>query len=85
MPAGKYLIFNLVFPTSDFGVGISFRLRLFLIIAYTCTILDTVVYSLRTIRSTILLMFRSSEYRSKKANSYSVKVEFFIYGILYTP
>ena len=30
----KYLIVNLVFPTSVFGVGISFCLRLFLIIAY---------------------------------------------------
>ena len=30
----KYIIVNLVFPTSVFGVGISFKLRLFLIIAY---------------------------------------------------
>ena len=30
----KYLIVNLVFPTSVFGVGISFCLRLFLIVAY---------------------------------------------------
>ena len=30
----KYLIVNLVFPTSVFGVGISFWLRIFLIIAY---------------------------------------------------
>ena len=30
----KYLIVNLVFPTSGFGVGISFRLRFFLIIAF---------------------------------------------------
>ena len=30
----KKLIVNLVFPTSVFGVGISFWLRLFLIIAY---------------------------------------------------
>ena len=29
----KYLIVNLVFPTLVFGVGISFRLRLFLIVA----------------------------------------------------
>ena len=29
----KYVIVNLVFPTSFFGVGISFILRLFLIIA----------------------------------------------------
>ena len=30
----KYLVVNLVFPTSVFGVGISFCLRHFLIIAY---------------------------------------------------
>ena len=30
----KYLIVNLVIPTSLLGVGISFWLRLFLIIAY---------------------------------------------------
>ena len=30
----KYIIVNLFFPTSVFGVGISFKLRLFLIIAY---------------------------------------------------
>ena len=41
--------------------------------------------SLRTIRFNILFLFRSqklsfAECRSKKANSYSVKVEFFIHG-----
>ena len=30
----KYLIVNLVFPTSVFGVGIFFYLRLFLVVAY---------------------------------------------------
>ena len=30
----KYLIFSLVFPTSVFGVGVFFLLRLFLISAY---------------------------------------------------
>ena len=30
----KYLIANFPFPTSVFGVGISFRLRLFLIVGY---------------------------------------------------
>ena len=48
------------------------------------------VYSLRTIRYNILFLFRIqklsfAEYRSKKANLYSVKVEFFIYGILCPP
>ena len=46
-----------------------------------------VVYSLRTNICNILFLFRIqklsfAEYRSKKANSYSVKVEFIIYGIL---
>ena len=47
-----------------------------------------VVYSLSTIRFNILFLFRFhklsfAECRSKKANSYSVKVEIFMHGTLY--
>ena len=49
-----------------------------------------VVYSLRMVKFNVLFLFRFQELsfaecRSKKANSHSVKVEFFIYGPLYPP
>ena len=49
-----------------------------------------VVYSLRMITCNILFLFRIqklsfAEYRSKKVNSFSLKVKFFIYGILCPP
>ena len=49
-----------------------------------------VVYLLRTIRFNILFLFRIpklnfAECRSNTANSYSVKMELYIYGILCLP